>query len=68
MKTLKKTLCLVLAVVMLLGIGAISASATLDYSDNDQITYAEAVDVMSGIGVLVGEAGGFRPTDTVRSA
>lgn len=66
MKTLKKTLCLVLAVVMLLGIGAVSASATLDYSDNDQITYAEAVDVMSGIGVLVGDEGGFRPTDTVR--
>lgn len=66
MKTLKKTLCLVLALVMLLGMGAISASATLDYSDNDRITYAEAVDVMSGIGVLVGDEGGFRPTDTVR--
>ena len=66
MKTLKKTLCLVLAVVMVLGIGVIPAAATLDYSDNDAITYAEAVDVMSGIGVLVGDEGGFRPTDTVR--
>ena len=66
MKTLKKTLCLVLAVVMVLGLGAMSASATLDYADNEKITYKEAVDVMSGIGVLKGDEGGFRPTDTVR--
>ena len=66
MKTLKKTLCLVLAVVMVLGLGVISASAALEYADNDSITYAEAVDVMSGIGVLIGDESGFRPTDTVR--
>ena len=66
MKTLKKSLCLVLALVMVLGFGAISASADLDYEDTKDITYAEAVDVMSGIGVLEGyEDGTFLPTKEV---
>ena len=69
MKTLKKTLCLVLAMVMLFGLCAVSASAKLDkYGDKDKITYAEAVDVMSGIGILQGDAAGFRPTDTITRA
>lgn len=68
MKTLKKTLCLVLAVVMVLGLCVMSASADLEYTDNDKITYKEAVDVMSGIGVLKGDERGFRPTDSINRA
>ena len=68
MKTLKKTLCLVLAMVMVFGLCAVSASAKLEYTDNDDITYKEAVDVLSGIGILAGDARGFRPTATITRA
>ncbi len=68
MKTLKKTLCLVLALVMVFGLCAVSASAKLEYTDNDDIEYKEAVDVMSGIGILAGDARGFRPADSITRA
>ena len=69
MKTLKKSLCLVLALVMVLSMGVISASADLDYEDAEDVNYAEAVDVMSGIGVLEGyEDGTFLPTKEVTRA
>lgn len=66
MKTLKKTLCLVLTVVMLVGILAVSASAKLDYKDAADVNYDEAVEVMSAIGVLKGfEDNTFLPTQNV---
>ena len=77
MKTLKKTLCLVLAVVMVLGLGVMSASAKLDYTDNADITklekhedmFREAVDVMEGIGVMQGYPdGSFMPKKNVTRA
>lgn len=69
MKTLKKTLCLVLAMVMVFGLCTISASAKLDsYSDKDAIKYEEAVDVLSGIGILQGSGGAFRPQATITRA
>lgn len=69
MKTLKKTLCLVLAMVMVFGLCTISASAKLDsYSDKDSIKYEEAVDVLSGIGILQGSSGAFRPQATITRA
>ena len=72
MRTLKRTICLVLSVVMLLGLCAISVSAdgtNLDkYTDKNSITYKEAVDVLTGIGVLQGDAAGFRPKDNVTRA
>ena len=46
MKTLKKTLCVVLAVVMVVGTLALTAGAT-DYVDDADITYDEAVEVLS---------------------
>ena len=52
MRTLKKALCLVLVLSMVMGIGVIGAGAA--YSDADQIEYQEAVDVMSAIGVMQG--------------
>jgi hypothetical protein len=59
MKTLKKTLALalVLALVLSLGVVGASAASNLDYySDAVRIgeDYVEAVDVMSGIGIIEG--------------
>ena len=72
MRTLKRTMCLVLAMVMLLGLCAIQASAVDSnlgkYPDQNQITYKEAVDVLTGIDVMEGDANGFRPTDKVTRA
>lgn len=54
MKNLKKVLALALVVVMVFGI-MVTASAKLDaYTDADKINYTEAVDLLSGIGVLEG--------------
>ena len=57
MRTLKRTMCLVLALVMVLGLGVTSASAVTvasDYNDYDKVTHKVAVDVMTAIGVLDG--------------
>ena len=53
MRTLKKTLALVLVVAMVLSFGVIGASADFTdvKADND---YKEAIDVLSGIGVING--------------
>ena len=61
MKTLKKTLCLVLALVMVIGLFAVSANAA--YTDQDKITakYDVAVGVLSGLGILEGSEGAFNP-------
>ena len=68
MRTLKKTLCLVLALVMVLGVCAFSASAT-DFNDDAKITYKEAVSVLNGIGVIQGKGGGiFAPEATLNRA
>jgi hypothetical protein len=65
MKTLKKSLALVLAVVMVVGVLAISASAAT-YSDDAQIQYKEAVEVLSLVGVIDGkENNNFDPTGTL---
>lgn len=54
MKNLKKVPALSLVVVMIFGI-MITASAKLDtYTDVEQINYTEAVDLLTGIGVLEG--------------
>jgi hypothetical protein len=69
MKTLKKTLCLVLALVMalsLLAVGGFAANNLDDYKDADSIQYAEAVDVLSGVGIIAGyDTGDFQPTTVV---
>ena len=62
---MKKFLSLVLALVMTMSLVTISAGAK-DFADADDITYVEAVDVLSTLGVLLGDETGFRPTDTLK--
>ena len=51
MRNLKRTLSLVLAAVMLVGMMVVSASAvSSDFNDSAEITNTEAVDVMTAIG------------------
>ena len=62
---MKKFLSLVLALVMTMSLVTISASAK-DFTDDDKITYEEAVAVVSEIGVVDGYADGkFNPTNTL---
>ena len=56
MKTLKKTLCLVLAVVMVVGVlilpaSAVDATAKVEYNE-------EAVELLQGMNILQGKSGG----------
>ena len=62
---MKKFLSLVLALVMTMSLVTISAGAK-DFTDKSSIKYGEAVDVMSGVGVIDGyTTGDFKPTDTL---
>ena len=59
---MKKFLSLVLALVMTMSLVTISAGAK-DFTDDSKITYEEAVDVMTAVGVVGGYAdGSFNPT------
>ena len=64
MRNLKRTLSLVLAAVMLVGMMVVGASAaSCDFNDSAEITNTEAVDVMTAIGVFEGtDKGAFNPT------
>lgn len=62
---MKKFLSLVLALIMVTSLFTIqaSASAAKDFTDDESITYGEAVDVISAIEVVTGYAdGSFKPT------
>ena len=62
---MKKFLSLVLALVMTMSLVTVSAGAK-DFTDNDKITYDEAVAVMSAAKVIDGYAeGDFRPSATL---
>ena len=59
---MKKFLSLVLALVMTMSLVTVSAGAK-DFTDNGTITYGEAVNVMSEVGVIDGYTdGSFQPT------
>lgn len=67
MRTLKKTLCLVLCLAMMVGLCVIGTSAA--YTDESEITYKEAVGVLSMLKVLEGyPAGDYKPTATLNRA
>lgn len=67
MRTLKKTLCVVLCLAMMVGLCVVGASAAFD--DADKINYTEAVDVLTGIGVINGMGDGtFNPAGTLTRA
>ena len=70
MRTLKKTLCLILCLAMMVGLCAMGASAIKfdDYKDKDKITYDEAVTLLTALGVLEGDENGFRPQDGLTRA
>ena len=64
MRNLKKILALVLALVMSMSLVTIANAA--DFTDNDDISYEEAADVMSAIGIIEGfEDGSFDPDGTL---
>ena len=56
MKTLKRTLCLVLALVLVLGTMSMASAKSTYFADNDEINakYAEAVEVMTALGIIDG--------------
>ena len=63
MRNLKRVLSLALAVVMVIGMMVMTTGAA-DLNDYDEISYVEAVDVMSALGILEGdENSNFNPTD-----
>lgn len=66
MRTLKKTLCLVLVLAMVMSCGVF---ASADFSDADEIENTVAVGVLSGMGVITGYPDGtFRPEGTLTRA
>ena len=62
---MKKFLSMVLALVMTMSLVTVSAGAK-DFTDSDEVTYTEAVDVMSAMGIIDGYTdGSFQPTGTL---
>ena len=62
---MKKFLSLVLTLVMTMSLVTVSAGAK-DFTDDSKITYKEAVDVISALGVVDGYSDGdFRPDDVL---
>ena len=62
---MKKIMALALTLAMVSSMLTSLASAK-DYADREDITYHEAVDVLTAIGVLEGDSNGFRPEDTLK--
>ena len=64
MRNLKRALSLALASVMLMGMMVVGSSAA-SYPDVDDQDHVEAIEVLSAVGVIVGDNGDFRPDDSV---
>lgn len=64
MRILKRNLAFVLALVMALSL-TVSAASVKDYKDANDITFVEAVDTLTALGILEGEDGVFNPTNTL---
>ncbi len=73
MRNLKKTLCLFLALVFVLGLCTVGA-ADIEFKDEKEIIYKEAVQTMAGLGILKGDDNDrdgkmeFRPKDGLTRA
>ena len=63
MRNLKRALSLALASVMLMGMMVVGSSAA-SYPDVDDQDHVEAIEVLSAVGVIVGDNGNFRPEDS----
>ena len=71
MRNLKKILALVLALMMVLSVMVFASAKGLeDYEDAAEVSdeYAEAVDVLTSLGIYEGDEGGFRPQDNITRA
>ena len=67
MRTMKKALCFILAMVFVLGLCTIGAGAA--FTDDAKVTYTDAVNVMSGLGLIKGYPdGSFKPKDNITRA
>ncbi len=64
MRNLKRALSLALASVMLMGMMVVGTSAA-SYPDVEDTDHVEAIEVLSAVGVIVGDNGNFRPDDSV---
>ena len=68
MRNLKRALSLALAAAMLVSLMVVGASAA-DYGDQAQVSQTEAVEVLTGLGVVGGDQNGnFNPTATLTRA
>ena len=64
MKSLNRTLSLVLVLAMCLGLMGVASAAA--FTDKSSVQYGEAVDVMTGIGAINGYTdGSFKPAGTI---
>ena len=71
MRTLKKSLCLVLALVMVLGLFVVGANAAYTpYGDEATINpnYLDAIQVLTGLKVIEGRTGDERNFDPLASS
>jgi len=67
MKTSKKSVCLI--IILVIALGMIQPVSAYGFTDSNKISYNEAVDVLTGIGVLEGfPDGSFAPLDSVTRA
>ncbi|MCD8254692.1 MAG: S-layer homology domain-containing protein, partial [Oscillospiraceae bacterium] len=68
-KNFKRLLCLVLVVSLVCSLAVTASAASLsDYTDVDDITYVEAVDVLTSIGILEGTDGAFNGSENMTRA
>ena len=66
---MKKLLALVLALVMTLSLATVSSNAAFNDANKVKDTYAEAVEVLTGMGVIKGyEDGSFKPEGSITRA
>jgi len=66
MKNLKRALCLALVLALCLGlVSTVSATGYASYPDASKVTYTEAMDVLTSLGIITGSNGYLNPTDYV---